>query len=46
MMGHKYVLKEWCGKLFLNYPVYPFLSAALIIFTSKFKKERKRKGTL
>ena len=26
MMGHKYVLKEKCGKLCINCPVYPFLS--------------------
>ena len=29
MMGHNICLKEYYGKLSLNYPIYPFLSGAL-----------------
>ena len=32
MRGHNIRLKELYGKLFLNYPFYPFLSAALTTF--------------
>ena len=28
--GHKICLKELYGKLFLNYPCYPFLAGALL----------------